>query len=188
MNEYIDESGPVSGDSTLINGSNDSECNISLEQVFDSVFDSLKAVTIPDNCDGCGSSGGSGDSDDPLDYTEEEQFTGKYWKVDGKNNKIYRKTIKLNNPTAINTATYTPHGISGFVSPMKIEGFLHCHQFPDNPDYEIPVNYAYWNGSTAVTSSTWTTQDSIGFSTRYPEHLNGKSDIYVTLDYICNNR
>lgn len=76
----------------------------------------------------------------PGNYSTSEQATPFKW-IDGKT--IYKKTIKINNPT-INATTDHPHGISNFAVGFIQQMFV----VRDNASREI--NYFYNTGEYAV--------------------------------------
>lgn len=69
-------------------------------------------------CCCCGNQG-AGNAQAEINYSFEEQFTGKHW-IDGK--KIYLKTIEIGNLPNKNATKEINHGISNIDSVIKFEG------------------------------------------------------------------
>ena len=93
-------------------------CNTNCECCKSTVVP-LGNVGLVFNCCGTGTGGTGPIGGTGIDYSLEEQDTGRLW-IDGK--KIYQKTVACG-VLPNNSATYVPHGVVGMAALIQLYGY-----------------------------------------------------------------
>lgn len=160
----------------------DSCYNISVADVFNS----LRKMTIPVNCENCNS-----EMADTINYSTTEQFTGKYW-IDGK--KIYKKTLVLLGSINKNRYQTTRHNIANIDKIISVDTIHNQHKSCANytglaskiphmdfeDDGQNVTNFTVWNCYVDYQNAAiGQTEKNIGTN----EHV-----IYMTVQYTCSDR
>ena len=128
----------------------------------------IDASSLPGGNTG-GNSGGEGTG---IDYSLEEQFTGKHW-IDGK--KIYQKTVNFGQLPAVNTYKYVSHDVSNLEQMISMTGIA------TSPG----ATTLYFPERTSSLSHN-ISKNQLAFYGDINWHLYTTS--YVTIQYTCTDR